>query len=215
MQVVTVAPHASTASRRGGELAFYVLLAVVYAVFVVSTIPGVRPHPGYNLLLDGVLNNLAYMLSAVLCLMRARQGVAYRTAWQVLGVGLAIYGLGNVYWTVYIRTLDPQPFPTFADGLWLSFYGFAFVAVILLVRETATYRVPLSLWFDGIVGGLAVAAITAAVVGPVLAVTGGSTAAVVTTLAYPLLDVLLLLMVTALPPTSRTATVTARLPSPE
>ena len=37
----------------------------------------------------------------------------------------------------------------------------------------------------------------AAVVGPVLAVTGGSSAAVVTTLAYPLLDVLLLLVVTA------------------
>jgi diguanylate cyclase len=198
VRVVTVAPRAPAAGRRGGELAFYVLLAVVYAVFVVSTIPGVRPHPGYNLLLDGVLNNLAYMMSAVLCLMRARHGVAYRTAWQVLGVGLAVYGLGNIYWTAFIRTLDPQPFPTFADALWLSFYGFAFVAVILLVRETATYRVPLSLWFDGIVGGLAVAAITAAVVGPVLEITGGSTAAVVTTLAYPLLDVLLLLMVTAL-----------------
>ena len=58
-------------------------------------------------------------------------------------------------------------------------------------------QLPLSLWLDGIVGGLAVAAVMAAVVGPVLAVTGGSFAAVVTTLAYPLLDVVLLLIVTA------------------
>src|SRR5262249_19228601 len=101
VRVVTMAPRAPAAARRGGELAFYVLLAVVYAVFVVSTIPGVRPHPGYNLLLDGVLNNLAYMMSAVLCLMRARHGVAYRSAWQVLGVGLAVYGLGNIYWTAF------------------------------------------------------------------------------------------------------------------
>ena len=48
------------------------------------------------------------------------------------------------------------------------------------------------------VGGLAVAGVAAAFFGPILAVTGGSKAAVVTTLAYPLLDVLLLLVVTAL-----------------
>ena len=107
-----------------------------------------------------------------------------------------VYGLGNVYWTIFIRPLDPEPFPSIADGLWLSFYAFAFVALLLIVRDIAD-RLPLSLWLDGIVGGLAVAAVMAAVAGPVLAVTGGSLAAVVTTLAYPLLDVLLLLVVTA------------------
>ena len=54
---------------------------------------------------------------------------------DVLGAGLALYGLGNVYWTVYIRPLTPEPFPSPADGLWLSFYGFAFVALLLLVRR--------------------------------------------------------------------------------
>jgi diguanylate cyclase len=179
-------------------IAFYVVLALVYGVFIASTIPGVRPHPGYNLFFDGYLNNLAYALSAILCLIRARNAVAYRAAWRVLGLGLVLYALGNPFWTVYIRPLDPQPFPTFADFLWLSFYPCAFVAILMIVREVVANRVPLSLWLDGIVGGLAVAAVTAAVVGPVLAVTGGSTAAVVTTLAYPLLDVLLMLMVTAL-----------------
>jgi diguanylate cyclase (GGDEF)-like protein len=177
--------------------AFYALLFVVYGVFVISTIPGVRGEPGYNLFLDGFLNNLAYMLSAALCLIRSRNSASYRTAWRVLAVGLALYGLGNIFWTVFIRTLEPQPFPTFADALWLSFYGFAFVAIVLVLRELAG-RVPLGLWLDGIVGGLAVGAVTATVVGPVLAITGGSPAAVFTTLAYPLLDVLLMLMVTAL-----------------
>ena len=127
------------------------------------------------------------------------QGLAsYRAAWFVLGVGLTLYGIGNVYWTIFIRPLDPQPFPTFGDALWLSFYPIAFAALLLIVREIAVERVPLSLWLDGIVGGLAVAAVTAAFVGPVLAVTGGSSAAVLTTLAYPLADVLLMLIVTAL-----------------
>ena len=65
------------------------------------------------------------------------------------------------------------------------------------MREVAD-DVPLSLWLDGVVGGLAVAGVAAAFFGPVLAITGGSAAAVVTTFAYPLLDVLLLLVVTAL-----------------
>ena len=43
----------------------YVVVGAVYGAFLISTLPGVRPHPGYNLFLDGVLNNVAYELSAV------------------------------------------------------------------------------------------------------------------------------------------------------
>ncbi len=200
--LVPVSQHASMpAGRRRWRpwvVSFYVALALVYGVFVVSTFPGVRPHPGYNLLLDGFLNNLAYEMSAVLCFLRAKDARNYQSAWRLLGVGLTFYGLGNIYWTIFIRPLDPQPFPTFADALWLSFYPIAFAALLMIVREIAVERVPLSLWLDGIVGGLAVAAVTAAFVGPVLAVTGGSSAAVLTTLAYPLADVMLMLIVTAL-----------------
>jgi diguanylate cyclase len=174
----------------------YVVVATVFGVFVVSTIPGVRPHAGYNLFLDGWLNNVAYELSAVVCLVRAHKASSYQRAWTLLGIALALYGAGNPYWTVFIRPQDPEPFPSVADGLWLSFFPFAFVALYLIVREIAD-DVPLSLWLDGVVGGLAVAALAAAFFGPILAVTGGSAAAVVTTLAYPLLDILLLLMTTA------------------
>jgi diguanylate cyclase len=175
---------------------FYGVVLVVYLTFAISTLPGIRSVPGYNLALDGWLNNIAYMLSPVVCLLRARQATSFRRSWYILAVGLAIYGLGNVYWTIFVRPLNPEPFPSPADGLWISFYAFVFVALVLLVREMSD-RLPLSLWLDGIVGGLAVAAVMSAIVGPVLAVTGGNSAAVITTLAYPLLDVLLLLIVTA------------------
>jgi diguanylate cyclase len=176
--------------------AFYLVVGATYVVFAVSTLPGVRTTPGYNLLLDGWLNNVAYMLSPVVCMVRSRRSTTFQRSWRILAAGLALYGLGNVYWTIFVRPLDPEPFPSPADGLWLSFYGVAFVALLLIVRDVAT-KLPLSLWLDGIVGGLAVAAVMSAVAGPVLAVTGGSSAAVVTTLAYPLLDVVLLLIVTA------------------
>ena len=188
-------------SPRSATAGFYGLIIVVFGIFGVSTIPGVRGHTGYNFLLDGIMNNLAYALSPVLCWIRARKSVTYRASWRILAVGLALYGFGNIYWTAFVRPLgDNAPFPSVADGFWLSFYVFAFIALLLVVRDIAD-RLPLSLWLDGIVGGLAVAAIAAAAVGPVLKAAhanGDSTAAIVTTEAYPLLDVLLLLVVTAL-----------------
>ena len=36
----------------------YVLVFAVYGAFVISTVPGVRPHAGYNVLLDGFLNEV-------------------------------------------------------------------------------------------------------------------------------------------------------------
>ena len=142
MSVPSARPHAATRrltalSGRPLRLALYLLVGLVYVTFCISTVPGVRPETGYNLLLDGWLNNIAYMLSPLLCLVRARRASSFRRSWVSSELGLTLYGLGNVYWTIFIRPLDPEPFPSFADGLWLSFYGFAFVALLLVVREMA------------------------------------------------------------------------------
>jgi len=169
---------------------------IVVGLFVMSTLPGLRPRPGYDLVLDGLLNNAAYALIAALCLARAVAATRYHRSWFALAAGLALYGAGNIVWTLLVRTQEPPPFPSLADGLWLSFYPSAFIAMVLLVREIAE-ELPLSMWLDGVIGGLAVASFAAALLAPVLAVTGGSASAVLTTLAYPLLDVLLLLVVTA------------------
>ena len=176
----------------------YLVVGAVYTVFLISTIPGVRPIAGYNLFLDGFLNNLAYELSAVVCFVRARQAPAYRrslddasaSGWRCTARATST---GRSSSALRTRNRSRRS----ADAFWLSFYPCAFVALLLIVREIAE-DVPLSLWLDGVVGGLAVAGVAAAFFGPILAVTGGSAAAVVTTLAYPLLDVLLLLVVTAL-----------------
>jgi diguanylate cyclase len=179
------------------DKAFHLVAALVVGAFVVSTIPGVRPHPGYSLYLDGVLNNLAYGVAPVLCFLRGRRSATMRPSWYILAIGLLLYGGGNVYWTVLIRPLNPEPFPSIADALWLSFYPLAFVALVLVLKQH-TEKFSLSLWLDGIVGGLATAALAAAaILTPVLATSGGGIAAVVTTTAYPLLDILLLLVVVA------------------
>jgi diguanylate cyclase (GGDEF)-like protein len=176
-----------------------VILVLVPLAFFVTTIPGVRAHAGYSLKMDGWLNNVAYMTAPLLCYVRFRTSTSYRLSWLALTAGLALYGLGNIYWTLFIRTMpvDAQPFPSIADYLWLAFYPCAFAALLLLLRER-TDRLPLSLWLDGLVGGTAVSAVAAAaVVGTILKDNSGSLAAVVTKTAYPLLDLLLLFVVVA------------------
>jgi diguanylate cyclase len=62
--------------------------------------------------------------------------------------------------------------------------------------RSRTARLKTVLWLDAAIGALALSAVSAgAVIGPVVASTGGSTAAVVTNLAYPIGDLLVLAMV--------------------
>ncbi|MDP9434085.1 MAG: EAL domain-containing protein [Actinomycetota bacterium] len=171
------------------------LLLGVLAAFVVSTLPGVRAQPGYSTAWDGVVNNVLYAAAPVLCWHRARRPTRSRSrAWFALAAGLALYAAGNIYWTIAIRPLDPAPFPTLADVGYLAFYPCAFATLLLSIRE-GRRDVPRSLWLDGLVGGLAAAALAAAALGPVLEATGGSPAQVATTLAYPVADLLLLFFV--------------------
>jgi hypothetical protein len=92
-----------------------------------------------------------------------------------------------------LTDLDEVPFPSVADGFYLGFYPFAYAAVLGLVRS----RVPnarAGMWLDGLVSGLAVASIVAALAfDRIVEGTGGAPATVVTTLAYPIGDLLLLL----------------------
>ena len=90
---------------RGGRAWLQLLLVAVPLAFFVTTIPGVRSHPGYSLKMDGWLNNIAYMTAPMLCYLRLRKSTSYRASWLVLTAGLALYGLGNIYWTIAIRPL--------------------------------------------------------------------------------------------------------------
>jgi len=174
------------------------LLLLPPALFLVTTVPGVRPGGvGYRFWLDGVLNNLAYECAAVLCAVRTRRSTGSHLGGYLLAAGLALYGGGNVFWTAAVRPLVLQPFPSGADALFLAFYPLAFSALVLAAKRRDA-RHARSLWLDGIVGATGVAAIAAAAtIGPILDAGQGSWAAIATTTAYPLLDLVLLLVVAA------------------
>ncbi len=130
--------------------------------------------------------------AAVLCAMRAVARREERLAWSLIAVGLTLYAGGNIYWSWVLADLDEAPYPSVADGLWLSFYPFGYVAIVLLARARMP-RLGVRLWLDGLIAALTVAALSAAIVfKAVRASTGGDAAAIWTNLAYPLADMVLM-----------------------
>ncbi len=136
--------------------------------------------------------NIVFLGSAALCAARAFQRQGERAAWLMMALGLLMWGLGNLYFTLFQWDLTDIPTPSPADAGWLLFYPFIYVALVLLYRSRIRPR-SAALWIDGAVGALAVGGLGAAIVfQAVLKSTGGSTAAIATDLSYPLADLMLL-----------------------
>ncbi len=173
------------------ELVVLLVAVALVAAFTISTVPGVRAHAGYSFWLDGVLANAAYVLPCLLALVRALRAGRDRRAWLLLATALTVYEAGGLYWTVVIRPLVPQPFPSLADVLWLASYPLLYGCLLLLLRRQLR-GIGVSAWLDGVICGLGAATVTSAfLLGPVLSTLGGPLATVAVNLAYPIADLLL------------------------
>ena len=187
-----------TARKRGilqASAASVVLTLIAYAMFV-----GFEHDAGPAVdsffktwLFSGIL-----VMAATICMLRAAWVREDRVTWWVLGIGMALWALGTVYWSLFLKDMEAPPYPSVADLLYLSFYPAAYFALMLLVRKQLRGVGP-SVWLDGLIGALSVGALELAFVVPrVLADTGGTTAVVVTNAAYPLGDLLLTALVAAM-----------------
>jgi two-component system cell cycle response regulator len=142
--------------------------------------------------------NVTELLGVAVCALRAVHSTGReRAAWLALTLGLFGFFAGDVYYTVVITPMESAaPFPSPADAGYLAIYPASYVALVLLLRARAG-RIPSSLWLDGLISALAIAALGAALVFGVVASTEGSLATVATNLAYPLGDLTLLAFVIA------------------
>jgi diguanylate cyclase (GGDEF)-like protein len=132
---------------------------------------------------------------AASCLMRGLMYREERGAWLALGIGMASFAFGDVYWTVELQDKENIPLPSLADIGFLGFYPTAYLALFLLLRARADRFTP-GLWLEGIIGSCAVAALGAALLQrPIQDATGGSATEVATSIAYPLADLLMLSLV--------------------
>jgi diguanylate cyclase (GGDEF)-like protein len=141
------------------------------------------------------ITSAVYILVGVIVCWRVLRTTEARRAWTFFAVGVSIYGLGNVLWAVWIEHLPNPPIPSICDGMWLTLYPACYIGIVSLAR-VKEQRVPARIWLDGVVAGLGIAAVGAAIVlRPVLASVSGNTAAVITEMAYPICDLLLAALV--------------------
>ena len=170
-------------------------LLVLTAIFVVLA-------AGYTLGDDGVRHGLnvgvfdnVMIAAGALCVARGVWLKDERLAWILLGSAVIAWGAADTLWEFTVSNDPSPPFPSYADIGFLAVYPLAYAAIVLLLRSRAG-GLRSSLWLDGVIGGLAVAAVGSAVVfQAVLNTLGGPPSAVATNLAYPLADLTLIAIV--------------------
>jgi two-component system cell cycle response regulator len=146
-----------------------------------------------DVVFEGVIYHGLLLGAALICAARAVLVREERLAWALIGLALLLWSAADLYYSEVLAKRDEPPFPSVSDVGWLFFYPAYWAALVLLMRRRIR-EFHASLWLDGIVGALGMAACVAALVlPPILAMSvKGETAAVVVNLAYPAGDLLLL-----------------------
>ena len=174
-----------------GALTGMVVIVAAAAVHTLFRVGG----SGLDVPVRDWASSAVYVLAAAIVVVRAVRVKKSRGAWIAIAVGTCLYASGNLVWAFWLQQLPNPPIPSISDAMWLSLYPASYLGIVLLARRQ--WRgLPAGVWLDGIVAGLGITAVGAAVVfEPVLrSLTGNRTVAAVE-LAYPTCDLLLAALV--------------------
>jgi diguanylate cyclase len=165
-------------------------VVLLIAQFVV-VVPEARAWAGRYPWSYDILQDATYLLAVVLVVARAVVLRQDRGAWLLMAGGLGCYAAGTVYWVAVLVRLDPPPYPSISDAMWLAYYPFAYAAVLRLLRARRS-RLSAPTWLDGLIASACAAAFASVVFLTGFAgVSGQPAAAVVVSLAYPIADIVL------------------------
>jgi diguanylate cyclase (GGDEF)-like protein len=168
----------------------YAALGVLLAVYLVLLCTS-SSSPA----LDGWGVGAFELLASGLCLAAGLHRRTARSVPLLLGASLLAWTLGHIAYTVESLGGATPPSPSVADALYLSFFPLAYVALVLYLRGEVR-RLATPSWLDGLVAGLGAAAVCAAFAfHEIEYLTGGSVLSTAVNLAYPIGDLLLLLLV--------------------
>jgi two-component system, cell cycle response regulator len=177
------------------------LRAVLYALGALTGL-GVLAYAGHIAFwhgsegLDNFFQDWVYCAATVgagaMCLLRGIAVRKERVAWLVMGAGLLAWASGDITWTVLLADDPNPPYPSVSDVLYLAFYPASYASLLLVARSRAeVWRS--SLWLDGAIAALTVAAVIATLAfQPIVDATSGSPAQIAVNLAYPVGDLLLM-----------------------
>jgi two-component system cell cycle response regulator len=168
--------------------AWAVVALVGLAAFTAHTLLGARL--GFDDFFNRWFYNALILLGLSACVLRTVRVRAERGAWLALSIAVAAWAVAELLFDFAYG--GSPPFPSVADVFYLAFYPACYIGLLLLVRSRLS-AFGRSLWVDGAMAAIASAALGAAVLFEVvLRSTDGSTGVIVTNLAYPLGDILLI-----------------------
>ncbi len=193
-RLLTALPARSAWLRRAVKALACLLLAILSVAALHAF--GVGGSSWDQPIEDGA-GSAVYVAAAVIVALRALTVRRNRAPWTLIAVGVAAYGAGNVLWAVWLEHAASPPIPSVSDALWLALYPLSWVGLFWLARQSVL-AAPRKLLLDGLVAGLGLAAIGAAIVAPSLHPASGDLGATLTELAYPIFDLLLAAIVIGL-----------------
>jgi two-component system cell cycle response regulator len=176
---------------RAARRAWVAAALVGISVFAASTL--LQGGMGLDDFFNRYWYNALILLATLAAVARAATARSERGAWDAFAIGIASWAVGEILFD-FAYGGNP-PYPSVADAFYLAFYPACYVGMLMLVR----YRVSefgRMVWLDGVTTAIAAAALGSAVLfEAVLRDTEGSRSVIVTNLAYPLGDILLLSVV--------------------
>ncbi|MGI8507331.1 MAG: putative bifunctional diguanylate cyclase/phosphodiesterase [Solirubrobacteraceae bacterium] len=195
--MVSAAAHARHLGRfrkrpRGVWL-IYALMGTLLAAYIVLL--ATRPVGQGSTAIEDWGAVLFELTASALCILGGLRRRPGSVAPVVLGLGLACWSLGDLVLTIESLGGVTPASPSLADAFYLAFFPVSYVAVVLFIRGE-TRRLSSPNWLDGAVAGLGASAVCAAFAFRTIEHTAHeSTLAVAINVAYPIGDVLMLLLV--------------------
>jgi PAS domain S-box-containing protein len=174
-------------------------VVVLIAAYLVWTLPGVRPGPQFQVVLDGLLQGTAYVAVALLCAV----GVLRRSsgaAWRWVTAAVALRAIGFVLTLAFLAAGAPLPYPSVADAAWVL-SSLALIGAVALRLHELVPRLPRLVVLDALAVSLLLVGLVVDVLAePLVTLTspGVERSAVVVNIVYPLLDTALLVAAAAL-----------------
>ncbi|MEW1604359.1 EAL domain-containing protein [Streptomyces sp. NPDC093808] len=195
----TPLPGAQAAGRRPGP-ALRLALALVCGAYAVGAAFGWGSERLALVMGDFGLSAAA-AAAAVSCVVYARsRRTRYRPAWLLFGLSSAMASLGNLVWGWYEVVLDREvPNPSYADLFFLCFAPPAIVGLLVLAKRPVTKAGWVCLGLDAwLIGGSLLTLAWSLALAQAAQAEGPGVAHTALSLAYPLLDIVLVSMVLAL-----------------
>jgi GGDEF domain-containing protein len=181
------------------DLWLHSVIGLFVLAYCVSSIVVSRPS-GFNTFWDGGVYTVAETLPVIAMVLCAWRWPAQRAPWLLIGAGVLAHTVGDLIYSFRDQNLVPTPVPAPSDYVYLVSYVLLVAGVVLLTQSNVG-RVRTTVRLEGIVAGLAVAALAALLwFAPVFSETGSLWHVVVADV-YPVGNlVLLVLLVSSLAP---------------